>query len=161
MFRRACATHTAERPRRTVQTTLPSLPRVPARPAGRVPTRLQLAALAAAQQASLARSPVGSCAISASRPLVLVMGLPFTDCDVAHAQAGAGRRAVAQHAGDDHAAGVALELERARQFGRDVLRFDAQPATLDLAGFDDFVHDPRAMSMGVAKPMPIEPPDSE
>ena len=164
LSRRACDTRTAERPRRTVQTTLPSLPRPslarPARP--RAHHDLQLAALATAQQAQPGALAGRQLRDLSQQAIGAGHGLAVHRLhDVAHAQAGAGRRAVAQHTGDDHAAGVALELERTRQFGRDVLRFDAQPATLDLAGLDDFVHDLRAMSMGVAKPMPIEPPDSE
>ncbi|AEK60364.1 hypothetical protein CFU_0527 [Collimonas fungivorans Ter331] len=59
--------------------------------------------------------------------------------DVARFQAGLVGRAVLDHAGDD-GAGAAVQAEALGQFGRDVLRFDADITAHHVAGIDDRFH---------------------
>ena len=80
--------------------------------------------------------------------------------DVTRADAGAGRRTVLEHAGDDHA-GIGAQAKALGQLGREILRFDADPAARDLPVAHDGFQHVLAVEVGMAKPMPMEPPERE
>ena len=74
-------------------------------------------------------------AVSSSCTLSILLVAHAGD-HVARPDAGLGRRAVLQHAGDDGAR-LGLDAEGLRQFGRQVVRLHADPAARDLAVLDD------------------------